>query len=611
MKELMQRFRAAEHGSEYLMRIVAAWLTALSVSMLCNYSATVFTKDYAGRINLPLTLILAVGAYLLFTSLRYFKPLRSMKTDAVALLAASGGYACISARYYFLQNGRGTDFLLGCAPLLALVVWYTVGKYELKVPNWMKKCFIAVLVLSAAFMLTFTAAAMAMRYFNLYTPCFDFGIFTQMFENMKDGLGAVTTVERNTELSHFAVHFSPAYYLMLPVYILFPHPITLQIMQGVFVTSGIIPVYLIARKYGFTKFHSSLLCAVYALYPAFTGGCTYDIHENCMLPVFLLWLIWAIEKNRLIPMAVFALLTLSVKEDAAVYVAVIGLYLILSDRELRIRKAGGALLIGAVLYFIAVCAYINSQGLGVMEWRYSDYIYSSGSGFIAVIYSVISNPAYVLANLFSGEKLIFALQTVGVLGFMPLISKKLARYVLLIPFVLINLMPSYTYQHSVYFQYVFGSCAILIWLYIMNVSQISANKAKCFTVFSLVTCAVAFISTMSGVAQNFIIKEAEVKSAVISYLEQLPDIEGESITANTYFIAPLYKQKELYTINDRPTPNEESAPLSDIILLDRNNANFEVNYTYFIAHGMKEVQVEDTLVSKRLCRLEKTADAVN
>ncbi|MBS7397702.1 MAG: hypothetical protein KIG32_04695, partial [Ruminiclostridium sp.] len=93
MKELMQRFRAAEHGSEYIMRIVAAWLTALAVSMLCNYSATVFTKDYAGRINLPLALILTAGAYLLFTAFRYFKPLRNMKTDAALLLASSVIYA--------------------------------------------------------------------------------------------------------------------------------------------------------------------------------------------------------------------------------------------------------------------------------------------------------------------------------------------------------------------------------------------------------------------------------------------------------------------------------------------------------------------------------------
>lgn len=611
MKDLLKRFGAAEHGGEYLMRTIASWLAALTVSMLCNGSVKVFQSEYAGSINLPLTLVLAGAAYLLFSALRYFSPLNRMKTDAMALLAASALYACVSALFFFLQNGAGTDFLLGCAPLLALVVWYTVGKHGLEAPKWLRKCFIAVLALAAAFMLTFTGAAMVMRYFNLYTPSFDFGIFAQMFENMKDGLGQITTVERNYELSHFAVHFSPAYYLMLPVYMIFPHPITLQIMQGLFVTSGIIPVYLIARKYGFSAFHSSLLCAVYALYPAFTGGCTYDMHENCMLPAFLLWLIWSVEKNRLVPLAVFAVLTLSVKEDAAVYVAVIGLYLLLSDREPRIRKAGGALLAGAVLYFAAVCAYINSQGLGVMEWRYSDYIYSSGSGFFAVIYSAVTNPAYVLSNLFSSDKLLFAVQTVGVLGFMPLISKKLARYILLIPFILINLMPSYVYQHSIYFQYVFGSCAILIWLYIMNVSELSANKARCFTVFSLLTCAVAFISTMSGVARNFVIKEPEVKSAVISYLEQLPENEGESITANAFFVAPLYKQKELYTINDRPDPNEKSAPPADIVLLDRNNSSFEVNYNYFVSHGMKEVQVADPLVGKRLCRLEKASDSAD
>ena len=610
MKDLFKRFRATEHGSEYIMRVIAAWLMSLAVATLCN-GAVVFGSGYAGEINLALTLVLAVAAYLMLTALRYFEPLCNMKTDAAALLGASAAYACVSALYFFLQKGAGTYFLIGCAPLLALVVWYTVGKYELKVPNLLRKCFIAVLAASGAFMLTFTGAAMVMRYFNLYTPSFDFGIFAQMFENMKDGLGPVTTVERNTELSHFAVHFSPAYYLMLPVYILFPHPITLQIMQGVFVTSGIIPVYLIARKYGFSRLHSSLMCAVYALYPAFTGGCTYDMHENCMLPAFLLWLIWSVEKNRLIPMAVFALLTLSVKEDAAVYVAVIGLYLLFSDRESRVRKAGGIMLAGAVVYFAAVCAYLNSQGLGVMDWRYSDYMYSSDSGLISVIYSVIVNPAYVLANLFSGDKLIFVIQTVGVLGFMPLISKKIARYILLIPFVLINLMPSYIYQHSVYFQYVFGSCAILIWLYIMNTADLDAKRAKCFTVFSVITCAVAFISAMSGLAKNFTVYQPEVKSAVVSYLEQLPDNENESITANTFFIAPLYKQNELYAINDRPDPTEQSAPFADIVLLDRYNSSFEINYNYFVSNGMEEVRIDDALVAVRVCRLEKTTDVVN
>ena len=79
---------------------------------------------------------------------------------------------------------------------------------------------------------------------------------------------------------------------------------------------------------------------------------------------------------------------------------------------------------------------------------------------------------------------------------------------------------------------------------------------------------------------------------MIEYLEQLPDNENESITANTFFISALYKQKELYTINDRNEPTNESAPLADIVLLDKNNAKFDVNYKYFISLGMKETKID-------------------
>ena len=109
---------------------------------------------------------------------------------------------------------------------------------------------------------------------------------------------------------------------------------------------------------------------------------------------------------------------------------------------------------------------------------------------------------------------------------------------------------------------------------------------------------------MSGLANNFYISDKETKAAVIEYLEQLPDNENESITANTFFIPALYKQKELYTINDRNEPTNESAPLADIVLLDKSNAKFDVNYKYFISLGMKETKIDNELVAKRVVRLE-------
>lgn len=606
MNKLLTRFKASEHGSEYLMRFISAWLCSLIFILPFRPIIVnkVFNKEYAGEVSYLKLIILFAVFYGLFTGLRFIPRLKKLKTDSAALLISTAQFTVAYAVVMFRENGTNIDFFLGVVPFIALAVWYTVGKYKISLPKIMKKCWIAVIVLSAVFMLVFTALAMTMRYYKLSTPAFDFGIFTQMFENMKDGLGPITTVERNYRLSHFAVHFSPAYYLLLPFYMLFPHPVTLQVLQGMLVTSGMIPVFLIARKYGFSLIHSSLFSAIYALYPAFTGGCSYDIHENCMLPAFLLWLIWAVEREKTLPMLVFALLTLLVKEDAAVYVAVIGLYLLLSDRSEKTRALGAVIFGAACVYFFAVCAYLNNSGLGIMQWRYKDYMYSGGALITSIVVTAFTNPGYILSNLFTGDKLNFTVQTLGVLGGIPLVSKKLARYILLIPFVLVNLMPEYVYQHSIYFQYVFGSCALIIWLFIMNISELSYNRARCFTVFSFIACAVMFMSTMTGYWNNFYDNDYEAHGAVISYLEQLPDNANESITANTFFIPPLYKQKELYTINDRDVPTDESAPLSDIVLLDRRNAKFETNYNYFTSLGMKEVTIEDERVACLVCRLE-------
>ena len=106
-------------------------------------------------------------------------------------------------------------------------------------------------VFTAVSAVIFTAAGAYLTYFKYRTFCeatFDLGIFTQMFENMaKTGI-PLTTVERGKELTHFAVHFSPFFYLLLPGYLIFRHPVYLFISQALGVCLGAFPVFRIAKK---------------------------------------------------------------------------------------------------------------------------------------------------------------------------------------------------------------------------------------------------------------------------------------------------------------------------------------------------------------------------
>lgn len=108
-----------------------------------------------------------------------------------------------------------------------------------------------------------------------------------------------------------------------------------------------------------------LVCAVLFLYPAYSGGTSYDIHENCFLTPLLLWLFYGIDRKNAVVTAIAAILTLMVKEDAAVYVAVIALWLIvktvLQSQIIDIRN----LVTGIVMLAISLVG--SSWSLGI--WR--------------------------------------------------------------------------------------------------------------------------------------------------------------------------------------------------------------------------------------------------
>ena len=128
---------------------------------------------------------------------------------------------------------------------------------------------------------------------------FDFGIFVQMYHNMAESFAPVTTCERDKLLSHFAVHFSPIYYTLLPFYYIFPTPYTLLIGQAVLVATGVIPLVGICRKFKFSNMATIGFSVVYLFCVELIAPCFYDFHENAFLPMLLMWFFYAVEKKSM------------------------------------------------------------------------------------------------------------------------------------------------------------------------------------------------------------------------------------------------------------------------------------------------------------------------
>lgn len=415
------------------------------------------------------------------------------------------------------------------------------------------------------------------RVYSFSTPTYDFGIFAQMFHSMKTTGLPITTVERDGALSHFAVHVSPIYYLLLPFYMIAPYPATLQVLQAAVLASAVIPLYLIGKHHGLPPLMRTVLCALLLLYPAYAGGTSYDIHENAFLTPLILWLFYGLDRRSIPLTAVFAALTVMVKEDAAVYVAVIALWQLLRGILSKGRKweltAGIALLVSALVYFFAVTAYLSNSGDGVMTYRYNNFIYDGSASLLTVVKAVLLSPMKAVFECVDKEKLEFIGLTLLPLAGLPLLTRRYERLVLLIPYILVNLMSDYRYQHDIFFQYTYGSTACLFYLVAVNLADMKKQGIRVAALgLALCISATCFGAKIMPKAMQYP-KQCKTYQ---SYYDKLRDVldtvpEGASVAATTFYTTYLSQRDTLYDVRYASEEHIFSCEYMALSVTDKNS----------------------------------------
>jgi uncharacterized membrane protein len=498
-------------------------------------------------------IITAVCAVCLFALARFFDTARLERAGVLAV------YTTLS--YFTLRASFSWAFLIACLIIGVILLVFTARGHradeeafdEIKSDS---PAYVWVTAAAALAFFIFASAWTVSRVYSFCTPTYDFGIFAQMFHNMKESGLPITTVERDGALSHFAVHVSPIYYLMLPFYCIFPRPETLQVLQAAVIASAVIPLWKICRRHGLSDVERCLVCALLLLYPAFMGGVSYDIHENCFLTPLILWLFYGVTKKSYTITAISAVLVLLVKEDAAVYVAVIALWLII--KSLTVKSAnkrfdaimGCALIAASIAYFAAITSYLATSGDGVMAYRYGNFMYDGGESLTTVIKAVLLSPMKALFECVDAEKLKFIYLTLIPLCALPFITRRYDRLTLLIPYILLNLMSDYQYQHDIFFQYCFGSIAFLIYLTAVNLADLKLSNVRLVALVSAVAISAGCFGAVvypKGIKYiEYVRDNAEFYDSVRETLDTIPD--GVSVAATTFHTTYLWDREVLYDI---------------------------------------------------------------
>ena len=575
MKIVYDRFKKNREGAIWIRRVLTAWLVAASFEywILGTQLRDLSGLEGIAAMNAGRMAAIGVAVFALLWVLRN----RLSEREQRWILAGAAGILMAGA----LTASFTWPLLIACVLILACIAVYesrgwngsalrgAVRCREQKGWGWATA---AAAVLFFGFVSVWTVC----RVRSFSVPTYDFGIFSQMFHSMKTTGLPITTVERDGALSHFAVHVSPIYYLLLPFYLIVPRPETLQVLQAAVLASAVIPLWKLGQHHNLPPLLRFGLCLLLLLYPAYSGGTSYDIHENAFLTPLLLWLFYGIDRRNGFITALAAILTLMVKEDAAVYVAVVALYLLLRTLLKPNKKWGlitsTLLLLVSVGWFLGVTKYLAEFGDGVMTYRYDNFMYDDSDSLVTVIKAVLLCPMKAVFECVDKEKLKFIGLTMGALAFLPIMTRRYERLILLIPYVLVNLMTDYKYQFDIFFQYTFGSTACLLYLVLVNLSDWKGEWKR------LAALGLALMISFGCFCGQVVPKAVRYPTYCIAngaYYDALRDTldvipEGASAAATTYYTTYLSQRDTLYDIRYASTEHVLSCEYIAVGVTDKN-----------------------------------------
>ena len=531
-------------------RMITAWLGTAGIELLLSPGLLAELSTIASMSPMRMTLMAAA----ILAVLHFFPEKFQRWAVPVAFLPLLGS----------LLASFTLPYLIACLLILAILIVYAIKGWA-NIParpltrSKEKPLYFWLTVSVGVAFFVFVSVWTVCRVLSFCAPTYDFTIFAQMFHNMKETGLPITTVERDGPLSHFAVHVSPIYYLLLPFYCLAPYPATLQVLQAAVLASAFIPLWKLGRHHGLAPWGRFLLCLALALYPAYSGGASYDIHENAFLTPLILWLFWGLDRRSIHVTVIAAMLICMVKEDAPVYVAVIALWQIVTGVLYKNKRwnftVGLCLLSGSIAYFLAATGYLARSGDGVMTYRYRNFMFDGSDSLFTVIKATLLCPAKAVYECVDPEKLQFIGLTMGVLLGLPLMTRRYERYILLIPYILVNLMSDYQYQHSIFFQYTYGATACLFYLALVNLTELKMDKRYVLGVMVIIAglCFWLNIVPKASLYPRYCRAYAETYAQRREVLETIPD--DVSVAATTFYTAPLWDRETLYDVKYAALPH--------------------------------------------------------
>jgi uncharacterized membrane protein len=301
------------------------------------------------------------------------------------------------------------------------------------------------------------SALSILRHRAFSTGRFDLGNMVQAVWSTAHGHPLQITGLRGDQISRLGAHFDPILAAFAPLWLVWPSPDALLVMQAVAVAFGAMPVFWLARKHLGSDRVALGFALAYLIYPPTQWLTLNEFHPVALACPLLLYAIWFLDEGRLLPFAACAIVAATTKEEIALVVAGLGIWYALAHGRRWTGAAVAAAGVAAALIAIeVVIPHFNRAGTSSFFTRYSEV----GSTPGGIVHTALTDPWKIVTTAVTGRGLGYLAQLVLPLALLVLLAP--LALIAALPELAVNLLSAATTQTSIRFHYTAGVIPVLI-----------------------------------------------------------------------------------------------------------------------------------------------------
>jgi uncharacterized membrane protein len=392
------------------------------------------------------------------------------------------------------------------------------------------------------------------------------------------GLSTVMSAEYHGGSHWFSAHFTPIIFLTyVPAFKIIPSPLVIPIFETLFLTSSLIPLWLISKRY-LNENLSRLLISSFLFYPTifYTNLYGTSYLELC-IPLFF-WLFYFFEEKKNKLFILFLILSLMVREEVALVTCFFGIWMFIKKRYLL---ASITVFLSTIYFYVVmfkIIPYYNGENLHAAMPLYKSY----GDTYSEILINILFHPIDFLNKIISLPKIGNFVMMMIPLIFTPFLN--LSVLLITIPNLAITFLSDSISHSSFILYYLSPSIPILFYAVITGINKLNESRLvnKNALIYTILTASISatvfFGATPISIAfwnKNYVVGNFYTTNFHRSaYLEEARDLTAKEIiklipdnaviSAEQHFLPLLYNKKKMSIF---PEPGDDI----EYVLIDRFN----------------------------------------